>query len=121
MEIIENINQFAGALDNPTAKVLFSIIFVFAIKWSLSRNDPKIDNKTYSFWDDQKDEIVVTLIAGFGFLVFDDDILNLVAYVQSIINGTEYIHEERVFHSFYYLLVSPAVERGYFWYRKFKK
>jgi hypothetical protein len=97
------------SLQHPFFMVVFGISFWFLFLWSIKRN--KYKEKNIDFWHDQKDELYVTLMFGFMFLVWDDEIIEAY-YDATDKTGTP---ELKVY---YYLLVGPAVDRLYWLYRK---
>ncbi len=98
-EWLDNMIQF---FQHPFWMIYLGLVFWFAILWSRNRN--KNGNK--HFWYDQKDEIIVSCIGGFLFLIFS--MFMLQAYDHLIGNK-----EPTEFHEFYYLLVGPGIERIY--------
>ena len=108
-EVGEAIDTGINALQHPFFMVIFGILFWFTFLWSVKRN--KFKEKKISFWADQKDEILVTLMFGFMFLVWDDEILQ--AYYDA--TDKEGSPELKIY---YYLLVGPAVDRLYWLYKK---
>ncbi len=103
------IDSGISALQHPFFMVVFGIAFWFTFLWSLKRN--RLKKEKVSFWHDQKDEILVTLMFGFMFLVWDDEIIQ--AYYDA--TDREGHPELKIY---YYLLVGPAVDRLYWMYRK---
>ena len=103
------IDQVINSLQHPFFMVFFGTIFWFIFLWSMKRN--KYREKNINFWQDQKDEMIVTLMFGFMFLVWDDEIIQ--AYYD--LTDREGSPELKVY---YYLLVGPAVDRLYWIYRK---
>lgn len=59
------------------------------------------------FFDDQKDEMLVSLIGGLIFLVWDDETIDLVHHIFGM-EGDD--HE---LQPYYYMLVAPVIERIY--------
>jgi hypothetical protein len=88
------------------------IVFWFAIIWSLEME--KRAKLKIGFFQDQKDEIVVTMIGGLMFLVFDDEILQ--AYYD-----WKGIEGEPELKPYYYALVAPIIDRVYWIVRKLRK
>lgn len=86
----------------PIWMLLFGLVFWFTLLWSIARNK----NKSIHFWYDQKDEILVSGIGGFIFLLFTNVVLDGWDYLL----GNE---EPTCFHEFYYLLVGPAIAKIY--------
>jgi len=98
-QIIDNIILF---FQHPFWMIYLGLIFWFTLLWSWNRN--KKGNKP--FWFEQKDEIIVSCIGGFLFLVFSTLVLQAYDYMVGKTQSTE-------FHEFYYLLVGPGIERIY--------
>jgi len=103
------IDTIIDSLQHPFFMVVFGIVFWFLFLWSLKRN--KLKEENINFWQDQKDEMLVTLMFGFMFLVWDDEIIQ--AYYDA--TGKTGTVEMKIY---YYLLVGPAVDRLYWLYRK---
>jgi len=103
------IDKILSAADHPFFMVIFGIIFWFLFLWSLKRN--KLKEQNINFWHDQKDEMLVTLMFGFMFLVWDDEI------IQAYYDATDKTGDPEM-KIYYYLLVGPAVDRLYWLYRK---
>ena len=110
--INQTIDNIIHSLQHPFFMVVFGIIAWFTFLWSLKRNRLKKENINY--WSDQKDEMIVTLMFGMMFLVWDDEIIQ--AYYD--ITGREGNPELKIY---YYLLVGPAVDRLYWLYMKATK
>ena len=108
------LNTIINSLQHPFFMLLGGLIFWFSLKWSWWTND---GNQT-SFLKDQKDELIVSVIGGLLFLVWDDEILTGLSYVPVI---KEYLGERIELQPFMYLLVGPAIERLYVISRYFKK
>ena len=96
------LDQMIAFFQHPFWMIYLGLIFWFSILWSWNRNK----NGKKNFWDDQKDEIVVSCIGGFIFLIFSMLVLQAYDHVMDRDTPTE-------FHQFYYLLVGPAIERLY--------
>ena len=97
------------ALSHSFFMMLFGLIFYFTLKWSIWRNKPR----KIGFLHDQADEIIVSLIGGLIFLIWDDEIL--VFWYEVIIREEEHPEELK---PYYYLMVGPAIERFYKIYEK---
>ena len=67
-----------------------------------------------TFWQDQKDEVIVAIIGGLMFLIWDDEIIQ--AYYDW--KGLEGNPELK---PYYYLLVAPVIDRIYWAVQKFRK
>ncbi len=103
-EIGITIDHIISALSHPFFMVVFGLTFWFAFIWSIDMEHRK--KLKIGFWQDQKDEIIVCLIGGLLFLIWDDEILQ--AY-----NDWTGKHEDTEFKSYYYLIVAPAIDRLY--------
>lgn len=74
------IDRILALLDHPFNMVVLGGVFYFTLKWSILRNkSPEV-----KFWADQKDEILVTIIASLLFLIFDDEVIQL--YYEDLIS-----------------------------------
>ncbi len=100
----ENIDNIIMAFSHPFFMVLFGLAFWFTLMWSMDMEHRKKLSKT--FWQDQKDEVIVALMGGLLFLIWDDEILE--AY-----NDWTGRHGDTEFKSYYYLMVAPAIDRLY--------
>lgn len=111
-ELITSIDVAIESLQHPFFMLLYGIGFWFLFLWSIKRN--KFKEQNINFWSDQKDEILVTIMFGLGFLVWDDEIIQ--AYFD--VTGKTGDPELKIY---YYLLVGVAVDRLYWLYRKATK
>lgn len=100
---MERIDIFIDSLNHPFIAVLLGLVLWFLIKWSWFRDN----NINKSFFDDQKDEIAVSVIGGLIFLIFDDEII--VGYHDLMKDGST----QTELKFYYYLIVGPAIERVY--------
>lgn len=100
------------SLQHPFFMVVFGLMFWFAIIWSLDMAKRKKLGLT--FWEDQKDEIVVAFIGGLMFLIWDDEIIQGYNDWQEVSGPPE-------LKPYYYLLVAPAIDRIYWAIRKMRK
>ena len=100
------------SLQHPFFMVVFGLMFWFAIIWSLEMAHRKKEG--ISFWEDQKDEIVVAFIGGLMFLIWDDEIIQGYYDWQNISGEPE-------LKPYFYLLVAPAIDRIYWAIRKMRK
>jgi hypothetical protein len=108
-EVGKVIDSGINALQHPFFMVIFGIAFWFLFLWSIKRN--KMKELKINYWNDQKDEILVTLMFGFMFLVWNDEI------IQAYYDATDREGDPEL-KIYYYLLVGPAVDRIYWLYRK---
>jgi len=102
-------------LSHPFFMVIFSIALTFGVKWSVKKS--KFDSK-FRFFQDQKDEMVVTLILGLMLLIWDDELITAWLFLEAYFKGEEYDHAPQEFHTFYYFLVGPAGDRIIWLYQK---
>ena len=112
MNVGTQIDGIIASLAHPFFMVMFGLLFWFALIWSLDMEHRKKLGVT--FWGDQKDEIVVALIGGLIFLIWDDEI------IQGYYDWKDIIGEPEL-KPYFYLLVAPAIDRIYWALRKLKK
>ena len=109
-------------LQHSFFMVLFGIAFWFGLEWSTHMAARR--KKRVTFWQDQKDEIYVTILGGMIFLVWDDETLNAIDFVKQVWFGDmlseDWIPPNYELRPFMYLLVGPVVERMVWAYKKFK-
>jgi hypothetical protein len=108
-DVGDAIDTGINALQHPFFMVIFGIAFWFLFLWSIKRN--KLKEQKIDYWSDQKDEILVTLMFGFMFLVWDDEI------IQAYYDATDKQGHPEL-KIYYYLIVGPAVDRLYWLYTK---
>lgn len=90
----------------------------FLALWGKGRKTQRWTKKR-TFWDDQKDEILISLVFSLCFVVFDDEALQAFYYVKEVLIedaeeiGWEPPREE--LPTFMYLLIMPIGERIYTW------
>ena len=101
---MEIIDFYIENLKHPFVAVILGLVLWFLIKWSWFRDD---DSKNYNFWDDQKDEMFISLVVGLTFLIFDDEII--AGYHDLMEDGSD----QTELKFYYYLIIGPAAERIY--------
>ena len=112
MNIGTQIDKVILALSHPFFMVLFGLLFWFTLVWSLDMEKRK--KLKLTFWGDQKDEVIVALIGGLMFLIWDDEIIQ--AYYDY--RDMEGLAELK---PYYYLLVAPVIDRIYWAVQKFRE
>lgn len=117
------IDLVIDSVQHPFFMMIFGLIFWFSIVWSLDRNKLKAEGK--SFWDDQKDEMIVAFIGGLIFLVWDDETLSAIEYLRAWAGGVEMDNwkqpEDAQFPDFMYLLIGFFVDRAYWGIKKLRR
>ena len=107
-----SIDSVINSIQHPFFMLLAGLIFWFAMVWSLEMDKRK--KKKLTFWADQKDEVVVALIGGFMFLIWDDEILQ--AYYD-----WQGIEGEPELRPYFYLLIAPVIDRMYWAVQKLRQ
>ena len=102
------IDTWLTFLNHPFFAVVMGIVFWFTLVWSIGRDERK--TKGLIFWGDQKDEVVVAIIGGLLFLVWDDEIMQGL-YDKGIVDTLE-------IKTYYYLIVAPFIDRVYWLFKK---
>ena len=105
------IDTFIDSIQHPFFMLWAGLLFWFALIWSLDMEHRKKAGVT--FWEDQKDEFVVTLIGGLMFLIWDDEILQAYYDYRDMTGHPE-------LKPYYYLMIAPAVDRIYWALRKLR-
>ena len=104
------VDSFTEGLKHPFFAVFMGIGFFFCVKWSFMRNREKI--KSVGFFNDQKDEMVVAIVGGLLFLVWDDELISL--YNNIVVPNVTFINLPKTkgeeLQPYHYLLVGPATE-----------
>ena len=109
---METLDTAIAALQHPFFMMVGGMIFFFTLKWSFMSNEKKNGSR---FWTDQKDELIVSVVGGLMFIVWDDEMLAAYDwFMVSIFNQAD--HEPVKLQPFFYLLVAPFIERIYTWY-----
>ena len=104
------IDQIIEFLQHEFFMVFGGLLFYFYLKFSISKNKKQFQNFR-AFWNDQNDEVGVSVIGGLMFLVWDDETMSVVnAFFVWIGQAPE---EPLTLERYYYLLVGPIVERVY--------
>jgi len=107
----KSIDTFINSIQHPFFMLWGGLLFWFALIWSLDMEHRK--KKGITFWDDQKDEVVVALIGGLMFLIWDDEVIQAYYDWQGISGEPE-------LKPYYYLLIAPAIDRLYWALRKLR-
>jgi len=100
-------------LQHPFWMLWGGLVFFFVLKWSFMRNRGKV-NGDRSFWEDQKDEIAVSVIGGLCFLVWDDEMISVFFFVKDYIQSGELDFNRQhhfEFPTFIYLIVGPGIDQ----------
>jgi hypothetical protein len=109
METVHYIDEVIKFLQHPFYMMLGGLSFFFLLKWSGYKNGiVKLDDPSNTFYQDQKDEMVVSLVGGLLYIVWDDEILSLIY----LLRGKEIIPHLQA-ESYTYFLIGPVVERLY--------
>jgi hypothetical protein len=111
-DIGQAIDMILNSMAHPFFMVLFGILFWFAVIWSLDMEKRKKAGIT--FWEDQKDEVVVAFIGALIFLIWDDEIIQGY-YDWKGISG------EPELKPYYYLIVAPVIDRLYWAIKKIRR
>ena len=106
-----SIDTFINSIQHPFFMVIMGLTFWFALIWSLDMKKRKAEGIT--FWEDQKDEVVVAFIGALIFLIWDDEIIQGY-YDWKGIKG----HPE--LKPYYYLIIAPVIDRIYWTVKKFR-
>ena len=99
-------------IHEPFAMMVAGLIFWFLLGWSRGRNKGKW--KKVGFWHDQKDEMAVSFVGGLIFIVWDQQVLNVIAF---FLKKATLMNESTVLSMqvYYYFLVGPIIEKIYDW------
>jgi hypothetical protein len=83
------------------------LIFYFFLIFSIGRNRGTFKSFAH-FWNDQNDEISVSLLGGLLFLIWDDESLEAITWILTLFDKApeEPLRMER----FYYLIVGIVIE-----------
>ena len=108
---IDNVIQF---LQHEFFMILGGLLFYFYFKYSVTKNKKQFKNFK-EFWDDQNDEIGVSLIGGLAFLVWDDETIAVINAAYDYIGKKP--HQPITLERYYYLLIGPIIERLYVLYQ----
>ena len=111
-EVANNIDVIIASIQHPFFMVLFGLLFWFTLIWSLDMQHRK--KLKISFWADQKDEVIVAIIGGLMFLIWDDEIIQAYHDYRDIEGVAE-------LKPYYYLLVAPVIDRIYWAVQKFRQ
>ena len=115
-ELIEAIIE---SLQHPFFMLVGGLVFWFTFIWSVGRDERR--KKLMGFWDDQGDEVLVALVGGLVFLIWDDETLYAISYVKDVWIGStsseEWQPQWHELPTFMYLLVGPGIERLYWLYK----
>ena len=107
-----HIDEYIASMAHPFFMVMFGLLFWFTLIWSLDMEKRK--KAGVKFWEDQKDEVIVSLIGGLIFLILDDEIIQAYYDWKGISGDAE-------LKPYFYLLVAPAIDRMYWALRKLRR
>jgi len=70
------VNEALTILQHPFFMGLYGIFAWFALKLSLALSKQTVTSFK-EFWEDQKDEVLFTLVLSFAFMIWDDEVIYL--------------------------------------------
>ena len=97
-------------LHEPFIMMFAGFFLYFLIIWKRGRNKGKWNGKGNTFYQDQKDEMAVSLLAGMMFVIWDSQILGALDFSLKYFNVRQQDAGPIIMETYFYFLVSPAVE-----------
>lgn len=80
--------------------VMYGIIGYFLILWTIAKSRAQGHFKASKWWRHNYDEIIVTIFIGLSFIIFDDE-------VEEILKDFGYIIDFKTYH---YLMAGPVTD-----------
>ena len=97
-------------IHEPFMMMFAGFFLYFLIVWKRGRNAGKWNSKKPSFWQDQKDDMAVAFFAGMMFVIWDSQVLAALDFILKYLGVRPEDADPLIVHTYYYFLVSPAVE-----------